>query len=393
MNMKITTYNGAYIQTPQSFVGTKLLALPALIDCHVHFRTPGQEYKEDWGTGANAALAGGVSTVLDMPNNIPSCTTFELVKNKKQLITETLASHHLPIHPFVYIGATNTNREEIRRAKQEIVGIKVFLGSSTGNLLVDSPTAQEAVFKLGAELDLTVAVHAEEEELIQKNKIHFSKPTLSDHSRIRSNTVAERGVKRAIELCRTSGATTYILHVSTPEELALIRAAKAEGLPLYAEATPHHLFLTIEDYERLGTLAQVNPPLRSRDDQQALWEAVVDGTIDTIGSDHAPHTLDEKSRPYPEAPSGMPGIETTLPLLLSAYHDHKISLERIVELTHTNPRKIFHLPETNDWTIVDLDLVKQVRNEDLKTKCGWSPFATKTLHGWPIGIVWNTVAL
>ncbi len=388
--MRIPTYHGQWIETSEVFTGKHLLALPAVIDCHVHFRTPGQEYKEDWITGASAALAGGVTTVCDMPNNVPSITTSELLATKKELITGVLTKHNLKIHPYFYFGATNTNFEEIKKVQDEIIGIKVFLGSSTGNLLVDDLVAQEKIFRLACELDLPVAVHAEDETLIQENKNGFTRQTLADHSRIRSNTVAEQGVTRAIKLCRLSKATTYILHVSTPEELVLIRAAKAEGLPIFAETTPHHLFLNTDDYTVLGTKAQVNPPLRSKADQIALWEGVLDGTIDTIGSDHAPHTLEEKNKPYPDSPSGMPGIETLLPLLLNAYHEGKLSLERIVELTHTNPQKIFGLPETNDWAVIDLDQTWTIDDTRLKTKCGWSAFGAMKLQGLIAGVVWNT---
>ncbi len=391
--MRIPTYHGQWIEAPQVFSGQRLLALPAVIDCHVHFRTPGQEYKEDWITGAAAALAGGVTTVGDMPNNVPSITTAKLLATKKELITGILTKHNLKIHPYFYFGATNTNFEEIKKVADEIIGIKVFLGSSTGDLLVDDPAAQEKIFALAHELDLPVAVHAEDEALILHNKKEYPHPELRDHSVIRSPEVAAHGVARAIELCERFGAKIYILHVSTPGELNLIRKAKREGLPVFAEATPHHLFLTTDDYERLGSKAQINPPLRIAADQAALWQAVIDRTIDTVASDHAPHTLTEKYIAYPESPSGMPGVETLLPLLLDTHAQGKLSLERIVELTHTNPQKIFGLPETHDWVIVDLDGTWTIDDAALKTKCGWSTFAGKKLQGKILGIVSNTLPL
>ena len=233
------------------------------------------------------------------------------------------------------------------------------MDASTGNLLVDKLEDQEKIFKTCAELKLLLAVHA------------------------------VTSAKRAIELAKKYNTKLYICHVSTREEVKLIRQAKKDGLEVYAEVTPHHLFLTENDQKRIGTLGKMNPPLRTTEDKNALWEAVLDGTIDTIGTDHAPHTLAEKVVPEAQAPFGVPGIETSLPLLLNAYNKGKITLEKIVELTHTNPIKIFNLPETGDKVEVDLDLEKEVRNEDLKTKCGWSPFTGQTLRGWPVATILN----
>ncbi len=393
--MQIKTYHGKTISLPHivNELTEHHITLPALIDCHVHFRTPGQEYKEDWLSGTMAAHAGGVTTVCDMPNNVPSITTYDLLKQKKQQIHELLKNSLYPIHPYFYIGATTNNADEIRKCKNEVIGIKIFMGSSTGTLLVDKKSDQEKIFALAHELNLPIVAHAEDEALINANKLTHPSPTTSDHSLIRSNTVAATGVARAIELAEQFSSSLYLLHISTKEELSLIRAAKKRGVRVYAETTPHHLFLTVDDYDRLGTLAQMNPPLRTNEDQDALWEAVQDGTIDTIGSDHAPHTLAEKNVEYPASPSGVPGIETTLPLLLNAYHKGKITLEKIVALTHTNPQKIFNLPETNEWVIVDLNLKKKIKNENLKTKCHWSPFAEKDIQGWPTALSFPTLYL
>ncbi|KKS13117.1 MAG: Dihydroorotase [Candidatus Magasanikbacteria bacterium GW2011_GWA2_41_55] len=194
---------------------------------------------------------------------------------------------------------------------------------------------------------------------------------------------------QAIELAKKYGTRLYICHVSTAEELEIIKQAKKQGVKIYAEATPHHLFLNESAYEKLGTLAQMNPPLRSPTDCAALWQGIGDGTIDTIGSDHAPHTLEEKSELYPASPSGVPGIETTLPLLLTAHRAGKITLEKIIELTRGNPQKIFNLPKNNDQIIVDINMEKEVKNANLKTKCGWSPFAGWKLVGWPIAVIIN----
>lgn len=336
-----------------------IISLPAIIDPHVHFRTPGQEHKENWETGAQAAIAGGITTVFDMPNNTPSTTNTETLRYKKQLIDKQLEKIKIPLNYYLYLGATSNNTAEIARLKNQVIGVKLFMSSSTGDLLVDKKQDQEKIFAKCAELDMILAVHA------------------------------VKVVSDALELAKKYNTKLYICHVSTEEEIKLIKQAKKDGIKVSAEATPHHLFLSEIDYNRLGTLGQMNPPLRTTSDQNALWQAISDGTIDTVGTDHAPHTLSEKAKPYPDSPSGVPGIETCLPLLLNAYNQGKITLEKIAELTHFNIQKIFNLPKNNDEVIVDLDLEKEVKNENLKTKCKWSPFAGMKLKGWPIGVIIN----
>lgn len=364
-----------------------LITLPGLIDPHVHFRTPGSEHKENWITGAQAALAGGFTTVIDMPNNNPTITNQVALEEKRKIIDEQLRQAGIPLRCYFYLGATADNLDEFVKTRDEIIGIKLFMGASTGNLLVDRQVDQEKIFKRATELDLLVAVHAEDEEEIQKEKNKIANPTITDHSKIRSRAAAVKAVTQAIELAKKYNTKLYICHVSTKEELEIIKNAKKQGIKIYAEVTPHHLFLDESAYEKLGTLAQMNPPLRTAADCATLWQGIADGTIDTIGSDHAPHTLEEKSKPYPASPSGVPGIETTLPLLLTAYHKGKISLEKIIELTHDNPQKIFNLLKNNDQIIVDMNLEKEVKNANLKTKCGWSPFVGWKLIGWPVAAI------
>jgi dihydroorotase len=353
---------------------------------------PGIEHKEDWASGSLAAIFGGVTTVLEMPNTSPATTTERLFKEKVARLTEQLKTSGINLHYKLWFGATGDNADEIEKVKDDIVGIKLFMGASTGTLLVDSAQKQEEVFKLAAKLNLPVAVHAEDELVMQDNKKLFAHERgVQVHSKIRSPQAAATAVARAIGHAKKTGARLYILHVSTATELELIRAAKKEGVLVFAEATPHHLFLTTEAYETLGTKAQMNPPLRSATDQAALWAAVVDGTIDTIATDHAPHLLAEKALPYPDSPSGVPGIETMLPLLLNACHEGRLTLERLVELTSANPRRIFGLAPNNDWVVIDQNLTKTVANETLKTKCGWSPFNGWNLTGWPVYTVLDNV--
>lgn len=372
--------------------------LPALIDPHVHFRTPGAEHKESWESATWAALYGGVTTVCDMPNNRPSCITQQRLQEKMQLIDKQLPA---PLRYGLYLGADQNHLGEIETT--DAVGVKIYMGSSTGDLLMKDPAALDEVFRLAAKRQMLVAVHAEDEDLIQMRKAECKAALHSPgapenasflgsciaalhlgaamHSVIRNEEVAVLAVEQALELAEKYGTRLYIAHVSTQGELDLIRRAKKRGLSVYAEATPHHLFLNTKAYETLGTLALVNPPLR--EDNRPLWEAIYDGTIDTIGTDHAPHLLEEKRLPFGQAPSGFPSIELYLALLLNAQALGKISLEQIVSLTHTRPQEIFQFPENGDVVLVDLALEKKVEPTHLKTKARWSPYDGMVLKGWP----------
>ncbi len=358
------------------------VTLPALIDPHVHFRTPGGEHKEDWHTGARAALGGGVTTVFDMPNTAPSTTTKEFLTQKKLLVEQQLNDARIPLRHFFYLGASSDHIDEIKKCRNDIVGVKMFMGSSTGDLLIDDEKNQRAIFEICAKTDVLLAVHAEDERTLQHSLISDA----HIHSKIRPREAAIIAVTKAIRFAKEYRTKTYMLHVSTKEEVMLIREAKANGMPVFAEVTPHHLFLTEENDTTLGNFAKMNPPLRTKADQAALWAGIHDGTIDTIGSDHAPHTIEEKNQPYEKAPSGVPGIETTLPLLLTAYHQGKITIEKIIAITHTNIEQIFRLTPNDDTIEVDLTLRKKVDGQSLETKCGWSPFEDWSLTGWPVSV-------
>ncbi|MCE3237523.1 MAG: allB [Gammaproteobacteria bacterium] len=359
-----------------------LTALPALIDPHVHFRTPGHEYKEDWCTGAKAAIQGGYTTVFDMPNTLPPTVTEDYLQKKKALINQQLQEVNIPLRYQLFFGADKHHLDEIVKVKDAIIGIKVFMGCSTGNLVIDDDESLEKVFRIAADNDLLVAVHAEDEHLLQQRKLQFQdRKDYAVHSEIRNVMVACRAVKKAIALTERYHTRLYILHVSSSDEIRLIDHAKQAGLPVYAETTPHHLFLDTASYSTLKGRAVVNPPLRLASNRAALFEAIHAGIIDTIGSDHAPHTPAEKERAYGECPSGMPGIETTLSLLLNAHYENLLSLEEIVSLTSKRAREIFNLPKNNDLVLVDLKKEILISEKNLKTKCGWSPYAGQILHG------------
>ncbi len=387
---KVQTTNGHridhFIQSSEHQVieAEHLMLFPALIDPHVHFRVPGAEHKETWETAARAAIAGGVTTVFDMPNNKPSCITAQRLTEKIHLIEEQLRKAKIPLRYYLYLGADQNHLNEIPKVKEKIIGLKIYMGSSTGDLLMNSAPALENAFRIAAENNVLVTVHAEDEELIQTNTLQYTGKTGPEtHSIVRNAQVAVRAVDQAIELAQKYGTRLYIAHVSTREELQLIREAKKNNIRVYAEATPHHLFLNSSAYKTLGTRALVNPPLRSEKDNEALWEAIHDETIDTIGTDHAPHTLEEKKQPYGTAPSGLPSIELYFALLLNAFHENKISLEEIISLTHTRPREIFNLPLIDDVVLVDMEKMRTVDDKHLKTKVQWSPYAGRKLKGWP----------
>ncbi|MCH9633950.1 MAG: Dihydroorotase [Chlamydiae bacterium] len=362
-----------------------LTVIPALIDPHVHFRTPGENHKEDWAFASRAAIAGGVTTVFDMPNNAPPCISKSSLLEKKKLINEQLNLSQIPLRYHLFFGAEENHLDEIYKVHPEIIGIKIYLASTTGNLLIKDPHALERLFKISEELDVSLSFHAENEPLLKKQSSIHPYPKVEDHPTMRPREGAVMTTSHLIGLAsKYRKSRIHILHVGTKEELPLIKQAKKEGLHVYAETTPNHLFLNSSDYSEHKTYMQMNPPIRDSEDQMALWEALKDGTIDWIGTDHAPHTRAEKEKPYPSSPSGIPGVETLLPLLLNAVHEKKISLKKVIELTHTNIVKIFKLNSNKDLVLVDLNLSREVKNEFLKTKCGWSPYNGWELRGWPV---------
>lgn len=374
--------------------------LPGLIDAHVHFRTPGMTQKEDWTAGSKAALAGGVTTVLDMPNTNPPTTDRESLELKRELVRkEALVNYGF------FLGATKTNLQEIKDI-EGVAGVKVYMGSSTGNLLVDDLKTLEAFMENSGATDKgkILALHAESEQCIQKGfREHEGEDDPSVHSKIRAPECAEQAVAAALDLVKKYHARVHFCHVSTRVELDLIRKFKKQqpteiSALVSVEVTPHHLFLSDSDYETYGNLVKVNPPLRSKDDVDALWDGILDRTVDMIATDHAPHLLEEKQLPYSQAPSGVPGVQTMLPLLLNAVHQGKFgksvekALQKVVELCAQNPARRFGIQGKGaiaegfdaDLTIVDLKLHERVCHKFLWTKPDWSPFHGWWLTGWPV---------
>lgn len=352
--------------------------LPGLVDCHVHCRDPGQEYKEDFYTATCAAAAGGVTTILDMPNNKESITTLELLEQKRKI-----AAQKCVVNYGFYFGANDTNLEEIRKAKN-IAGVKLFHGESTGNLIVRDPKVIEKLFATG----ILVAAHCEDKEVIEKNAQKYKGQTDPFiHTKIRAPEAAKKSLSFLLSLPRKS--PLYVCHLSTVDELSLIEKFKKSGQSVFAEVCTHHLFLQDTDMNVLGNKGKMNPPLREKKHPQALWKAIGKGIVDTIATDHAPHTLEEKHKGYWDAPSGVPGLETLLPLLLTAVHQKKITLTDIATLCAKNPAKIFGMKKKGqikvgydaDLTIIDMEKEWTIKNEKLQTKVGWSPYAGWTMKG------------
>lgn len=330
-----------------------LIRLPGLVDVHVHLREPGATQKEDFETGTKAAIAGGYTLVLDMPNNPVATVSPEALQEKMDL-----AKGRIYADVGFHFGASSKSIQYFTAVKNKVFGLKVYMNQTTGDLLMEDDQTLEAVFA-GWPKDMPVLVHAEGDTLqkaISLVKKFGNKPSLPLRGKL------------------------HVCHVSLKEEVELIRNAKREGLNLSCEVSCHHLFLTKDDVKKLGPYGMMKPPLESKKDQEALWQALVGGTIDMIASDHAPHTKEEKEGEKP--PFGVPGLETTLSLLLTAVNDGRLTLERLIELTSTNPRKVFGLPEQEE-TFVEVDMEENwiIDDKALQTKCGWTPFAGMKVTG------------
>jgi len=362
--------------------------LPGLIDPQVHFRDPGFPDKEDLKTGSMAAAAGGITTFFEMPNTNPSTTTIERLNQK----FETASKKSIVNYSF-FFGATPENLDEIKRLKN-ICGLKIFMGSSTGNLLVDNYDDLDKIF---AACDRVIAVHAEDEQILRESSKTIEGNNFTHHPVARPVEAAVKATSQAIELALKHNKRLHVLHLSTAEEVQMIRNHKSSKL-ITCETTPQHLLMKSPDiYKEIGSFAQMNPPIRSERHQKELWKGLMDGTIDCIATDHAPHTLDEKKLPYGQAPSGMPGVETSLTLMLNEVSKGRISIENIVKLMSENPATLYKLKNKGflkigydaDITIVDMKKQKTISNKDVKSKCGWTAFDGVKTTGWPVTTIVN----
>lgn len=359
-----------------------LTLLPGVIDPQVHFREPGLEHKEDLFTASCACAKGGVTSFLEMPNTRPLTTTQAALDDKLQ----RSAAKSLVNYGF-FIGATAEGLPDLLEARPT-PGIKVFMGSMHGALLVDQATTLETIFANGRRL---IAVHAEDQARIRARREQFAGITdPAIHSQIQDNQAALMATQQALQLAKRYQRRLHILHLSTAEEADLLRVDKPDWVT--AEVTPQHLLLNTSAYEKIGTLAQMNPPLRSAHDNAVLWQALLDGVINFIATDHAPHTLEEKAQVYPNSPSGMPGVETSLPLMLTQAMEGRCTVAQVSHWMSTAVAQAYGIPNKGtiapgydaDLVLVDLQTYHPVRREDLLTKCGWSPFEGWNLTGWPV---------
>ncbi|NCQ03724.1 MAG: dihydroorotase [Cyanobacteria bacterium] len=366
---------------------TGLTLLPGVIDPQVHFRDPGLTHKEDLFTASCACAKGGVTSFLEMPNTTPLTTTQAILDDKLYL-----ASQKCLVNYGFFMGATAENLDDLRNANPAC-GIKIFMGSNHGALLVSTEAEIEPIFAKGTRL---IAVHAEDQaRIIERKKLFKDNTDPAIHSVIQDEQAALNATKLAVKLANKYQRRLHILHLSTGIEAEYLRENKTPWIS--TEVTPQHLLLNTNDYERIGTLAQMNPPLRSPENNEILWSALLDGVIDCIATDHAPHTLEEKAKPYPHSPSGMPGVETSLPLMLTEYKKGRCTLVQVVQWMCTNPAKLYEIPNKGeikvgydaDLILVDLNNYKPVLKENLATKCGWSPFEGWNLTGWPIYTIVN----
>ncbi len=362
-----------------------LHVLPGVIDTQVHFREPGLTHKEDLESGSRAAVMGGVTGVFEMPNTNPLTTTPEALADK------VAAAHHRMHCDFAfYVGGTHENAKHVAELERlpGAAGIKVFMGSSTGSLLVEDDAGVTEILKRTRR---RAAFHSEDEMML-RDRMHLRVPgDVSSHPVWRSPEVALRCTERLVRIARACAARIHVLHISTADEMVFLKDHKDVAS---VEVTPHHLTLHAPDcYERLGAYAQMNPPVRDETHRRGIWKGVVNGVADILGSDHAPHTHEEKSHAYPATHSGMTGVQTLVPTMLNHVNEGRMSLERFVDMTSHGPNRLFGMARKGriavgydaDFTVIDLKRQRTITNDWIASKCGWTPYDGVTVTGWPIG--------
>jgi len=380
----------AKIASSISLPATKILdlqglhLLPGVIDSQVHFREPGLTHKEDLETGTRGAILGGITTVFEMPNTAPSTTTQEAFEDKLHRAKNRCHSHYA-----FFIGASADNAHELGHLENlpHCSGVKIFMGSSTGNLLVDDEQALEKILRSGRR---RVIVHSEDEaRLRERRHLATDSQDVHQHPVWRDAESALISTRRLLGLAKKTGRPVHVLHVSSGEEMDFLQDKKDLAT---VEVLPQHLTLFAPDcYDRLKNYAQQNPPIREKRHLDRLWKALLDGTVDVIGSDHAPHTREEKDRPYPQSPSGMPGVQTLLPVMLHHVNQGRLPLTHFVQLVTENPRRVFGIKNKGrievgydaDFTVVDMKKERVIENSWIASRCGWTPFHGMKVQGWP----------
>ena len=380
-----TIQKNIHVDTVETIDAQGKLLMPGIIDDQVHFREPGLTHKANIATESRAAVAGGITSFIEMPNTVPQATTQELLEEKFDVASKTSYANY----SFMF-GGTNDNLEELLKTDpKKVAAIKLFLGSSTGNMLVDD---QDVLRNIFSSTKMLIAVHCEDEATIRKN-LEEAKALYGDdipmemHPKIRSEEACYLSSSKAIELAKETGARLHVFHLSTAKETELFRNdIPLEEKQITAEVCTHHLWFDDSYYKEKGTLIKWNPAVKTKKDKEGLWQALLDDRIDVIATDHAPHTLEEKSQVYTKAPSGGPLVQHTLQAMLECHKQGKISLEKLVEKMCHNPAKLFQIEKRGfikegyyaDMVLVDLNAKETVSKDNILYKCGWSPFEGTT---------------
>ena len=378
-------------ETNETFDAQNLIVLPGCMDTQVHFREPGSTDAEDLHTGSRAAVVGGITSVFEMPNTNPPTTSAKEFKNKLDL-----AKNRMFCNYAFYFGATPDNSEELANLKslEGCCGVKLFAGSSTGNLLVDKEADIEKVISSS---DRVVSIHSEDEDIIKLRKKFIRKGDVHSHHEWRNVECAMSSTRRVVKIAERYNKKIHVLHVTTKEEVDFLAMHKKN---VTFETTPQHLTLYAPDcYDKLGTYAQMNPPLRGKEHYDRLWTAIKNNIIDVLGSDHAPHLKANKDKEYPNSPSGMPGVQTIFPVMIDHVNNKKLTLNQLIQLMCENPCRIFGIKNKGfikegydaDLTIVDMNKEVTIKNEMIASKCGWTPFHNYKVKGFPVGTIINGI--
>jgi len=386
---KIQKIGKIELNSSKVYDATDKVVLPGIIDTQVHFREPGSTDAEDLESGSRAAVLGGVTSLFEMPNTNPP--TSNLVEFDKKL---QAANNRMHSNYAFYFGATPNNTDQLARLKdvEGCCGVKLFAGSSTGNLLVDKEADIEKVISSS---DRVVSIHSEDEDIINLRKKFIRKGDVHSHSEWRNVECAMSSTRRVVKIAERYNKKIHVLHVTTKDEVDFLAMHKKN---VTFETTPQHLTLYAPDcYDKLGTYAQMNPPLRNKEHYDRLWVAIKNNIVDVLGSDHAPHLKENKDKEYPNTPSGMPGVQTIFPVMLDHVNNGKLTLQQLINLMCENPCRIFGIKNKGyikegfdaDLTIADMNKEVTIKNEMIASKCGWTPFNNHKVKGFPVGTIVN----
>ena len=386
---KIKKIGKIELNSSKVYDATDKVVLPGIIDTQVHFREPGSTDAEDLESGSRAAVLGGVTSLFEMPNTNPP--TSNLVEFDKKL---QAAKNRMHSNYAFYFGATPNNTDQLAKLKdvEGCCGVKLFAGSSTGNLLVDKEADIEKVISSS---DRIVSIHSEDEDIIKLRKKFIKKGDVHSHPEWRNVECAMSSTRRVVKIAERYNKKIHVLHITTKEEVDFLAMHKKN---VTFETTPQHLTLYAPDcYEKLGSYAQMNPPLRTKEHYDRLWVAIKNNVVDVLGSDHAPHLKENKDKEYPNSPSGMPGVQTIFPVMLNHVNDGKLTLQQLINLMCENPCKIFGIKNKGfikegfdaDLTIADMNKEVIIKNEMIASKCGWTPFNNYKVKGFPVGTIVN----